>query len=162
PENGPIERWITARLYVADADTRLAQYVLLGVGGMRALRAIGVEPAVVHLNEGHAARAPPSLAAPAHAHGPPLGTARTDAAARPVFTAHTPVPAGNDSYPAAQVEKAIGRLCAQLGVAASAVIVRGRTHPADPDEEFGVTQAALRMSRAANGVSRRHGEVARE
>ena len=65
PENGPLERWITARLYVADPETRVAQYVLLGVGGVRALRALGIEPSVLHLNEGHAALAPFELAAPA-------------------------------------------------------------------------------------------------
>jgi glycogen phosphorylase len=161
PENGPMERWITARLYVADGDTRLAQYVLLGVGGIRALRAIGVEPAVVHLNEGHAALAPLELAAPALAEGDVLQKALEGARSRTVFTTHTPVPAGNDSYPPAQVEKAIGRLCRELGVEASEVIALGRTHPSNVKEEFGVTQAALRMSRAANGVSRRHGEVAR-
>jgi glycogen phosphorylase len=162
PENGPVERWITARLYVADADTRLAQYVLLGVGGIRALRAIGVEPQVVHLNEGHAALAPLELAAPLLREREALSRALEGARSRTVFTTHTPVPAGNDSYPAAQVEKAIGRLCTELGVDASEVIALGRTRPSNVKEEFGVTQAALRMSRAANGVSQRHGEVARE
>ncbi len=162
PENGLIERWITARLYVADADTRLAQYALLGVGGVRALRAVGVEPSVVHLNEGHAALAPLELAAPALRDGVPLDDALAGARARTVFTTHTPVPAGNDSYPAEQVEGAIGRYCEEVGVPLSDVIARGRTRPSSRNEEIGITQAALRLSRAANGVSRRHGEVARE
>jgi starch phosphorylase len=162
PENGPLERWITARLYVADADTRLAQYVLLGVGGIRALRALGVEPGVVHLNEGHAALAPLELAAPALRGGESLKDALAGARSRTVFTTHTPVPAGNDSYPTEQVQAAIGRLCEELGVPVSELIALGRTHPSEEGEEFGVTQAALRLSRAANGVSRRHGQVARE
>jgi len=78
-ENGPLERWITARLYEADGHTRLAQYVLLGVGGIRALRALGIEPGVVHLNEGHAALAPLELAAPALRAGESLESALADA-----------------------------------------------------------------------------------
>jgi glycogen phosphorylase len=162
PENEAIERWITARLYVADPETRLAQYVLLGVGGVRALRAIGIEPAVLHLNEGHAALAPFELAAPALRKRRSVRAALAGARARTVFTTHTPVPAGNDTYPAEQLERAIGRLSEQLRVPLSQLIALGRTRPDEEDEEFGVTQAALRMSRAANGVSRRHGEVARE
>ncbi len=103
PENGPLERWITARLYVADEHTRLAQYVLLGVGGVRALRALGIEPGVLHLNEGHAALAPLELAGQAVRTGEPWQAALEAARARTVFTTHTPVPAGNDSYPAEQV-----------------------------------------------------------
>jgi starch phosphorylase len=145
--NGPLERWITARLYEADARTRLAQYVLLGVGGMRALNALGIDPSVIHLNEGHAALAP--LASQNGAH------------ARTVFTTHTPVPAGNDSYPHEHVREALVKLRAELSLAEGEVIRLGRTNPEDEAEPFGVTQAALRMSRAANAVSRRHGEVAR-
>jgi starch phosphorylase len=79
-----------------------------------------------------------------------------------VFTTHPPVPAGNDSYPAAQVEAAAGRYCSEVGVPVAELIALGRTRPLDRTEEFGITQAALRLSRCANGVSRRHGEVARD
>jgi glycogen phosphorylase len=161
PENGPVERWITSRLYVADPETRLAQYVLLGIGGVRALRALGIEPGVLHLNEGHAALAPLELAAPALRAGGTLSLALDGARSDTAFTTHTPVSAGNDSYPPEQVERALGRLAAELGVPLSELIALGRTHPDDGGEEFGVTQAALRMSRATNGVSRRHGDVAR-
>ena len=162
PENGPIERWITARLYEADERIRLAQYVLLGIGGIRALRAMAIEPGVIHLNEGHAALAPLELARPALQAGEPLGEALRAARQRTVFTTHTPVPAGNDSYPPAQLAEALGRLESELGVAQDAILSLGRTHPDNHDEPFGVTQAALRMSRAANAVSRRHEQVARE
>jgi starch phosphorylase len=162
PENGALERWITARLYVADEHTRLAQYVLLGVGGVRALRALGIEPSVVHLNEGHAALAPLELASEAVRAGEPWQAALAAARARTVFTTHTPVPAGNDSYPAREVEVAIGRLASDLSCPVSDVIALGRTDPGDDGQPFGMTQAALRLSRAANAVSRRHGEVARE
>jgi starch phosphorylase len=171
PENDTVERWITARLYDADPDTRLSQYVLLGVGGMRALRALGIDPGVIHLNEGHAALAPLELAGAAGSAGESREAgsagesweARLAAArSRTVFTTHTPVPAGNDSYPASQVEAAIGALTAELGCDVASVIALGRTNPSDADEPFGVTQVALRLSRAANAVSRRHAEVARE
>jgi len=152
--NGPVERWITGRLYEADPTTRLAQYVLLGVGGIRALRALGIEPGVVHLNEGHAALAPLELAARG---GADLEHGRS----RTVFTTHTPVPAGNDCYPPEQVVHAIGRLAGELGRSAEDLIPLGRTDGGDSGEPFGITQAALRLSRAANGVSRRHGEVSR-
>src|SRR3954453_13701514 len=142
PENSRLARWISAQLYVGDPFTRLAQYVLLGVGGMRALRALGIDPSVVHLNEGHAAFV--SLE---------LGDDE-----RTVFTTHTPVPAGNDSYSAGEVVEAL----AGLDVDTDALVRNGRTHPDDDFEPVGVTQLALRTSRAANGVSRRHGEVARE
>ena len=162
PENGPLERWITTRLYVADERTRLSQYILLGVGGVRALRALGIEPAVVHLNEGHAALAPLELAGEGLRTGESLEHALRGAKSRTVFTTHTPVPAGNDTYPGDEVQQAIGRLAEELSTPVSDVIALGRTNPEDSDQPFGVTQAALRLSRAANAVSRRHGEVARE
>ena len=162
PENGPLERWITTRLYVADERTRLSQYILLGVGGVRALRALGFEPAVVHLNEGHAALAPLELAGEGRRTGESLQDALRAAKSRTVFTTHTPVPAGNDTYPGDEVQRAIGRLAEELSTPVSDVIALGRTNPEDSDQPFGVTQAALRLSRAANAVSRRHGEVARE
>ena len=161
PGNGPLERWITGRLYESDERIRLAQYVLLGAGGVRALNALGIEPGVIHLNEGHAALAPVQLAAQELHSGEALAAGIAAARERTVFTTHTPVPAGNDTYTAQQVKDAIGRLTGQLGVPVEEVIALGRTDPEDESEPFGVTQAALRMSRAANGVSRRHGEVAR-
>jgi starch phosphorylase len=160
-DNGPLERWITGRLYDADAETRFSQYVLLGVGGVRALRALGFGPSLLHLNEGHAALAPLELAAPDLRAGRPFDEALAAARERVVFTTHTPVPAGNDSYHREQVEAALDRLAAEHGVPASTVVALGRTHLDHEDEPFGVTQLALRLSRAANAVSQRHGEVAR-
>jgi glycogen phosphorylase len=164
PENEPLERWITGRLYDGDPQTRLAQYALLGVGGIRALRAMGYEPAVIHLNEGHAALAPLELAHEQAADGSEqsLDDALQRARLRTVFTTHTPVPAGNDTYSADEIESAIGRLSAELGCPIDQLTALGHDHGAEASAPFGVTQAALRMSRAANAVSRRHGEVARE
>jgi glycogen phosphorylase len=160
PLNTPLNRWITGRLYDGDPETRLAQYALLGVGGVRALRALGYEPSVIHLNEGHAALAPLELAR--DGYGDLLQDALARARARTVFTTHTPVPAGNDSYPPDQVEEVVGRLAVQLGSTPLDLIALGRDQADDPWSPFGVTQAALRMSRAANAVSRRHAEVARD
>ena len=158
PENDLTAKWITSRLYIGEPDARLAQYVLLGVGGVRALAAMGIEPALLHLNEGHAAFI--SLEA-ARANGATLEAGLEAARARTIFTTHTPVPAGNDTYPAGQVVDALGGLTASLGVDPMEIIRLGRTRPDDDGEDFGVSQFALRTSRAANGVSRRHGEVAR-
>jgi starch phosphorylase len=160
PQNTPLDRWITGRLYDSDPQTRLAQYALLGVGGVRALRALGYEPGVVHLNEGHAALAPLELAR--DGDGDSLQAALGRARERTVFTTHTPVPAGNDSYPPDQVEEVVGRLAVQLGCSGKQLVALGRDQADDPWSPFGVTQAALRMSRASNAVSRRHGEVARD
>jgi starch phosphorylase len=163
PENSVGDRWITSRLYVGDPEVRLWQYALLGVGGVRALHALGVDPGVVHLNEGHAALAGLELARAATAEGG-VGAEEAMAAARErtVFTTHTPVPAGNDAYPADQIAGALAPLARDLGIGLDALLARGRTHPDEAAEPFGVTQFALRASRSANGVSARHGEVARE
>ena len=164
PENDQLQSWITGRLYDGDPQTRLAQYALLGVGGIRALRAMGYEPGVIHLNEGHAALAPLELARgdAGRSSGCSLDEALEQARRRTVFTTHTPVPAGNDSYPAAEIETAVGRLAEELGCSVNELVALGRNDAEDDAAPFGVTQAALRMSRASNAVSRRHGEVARE
>ncbi len=161
PENGSVARWISSRLYTGTRDMRLAQYALLGVGGMRALRAMGIDPSVVHLNEGHASFASLELARGEVASGAALDDALAAARTRTVFTTHTPVPAGNDTYEADQVTESFGALAGELGLDLDRAIQLGRSRPDDDGEPFGVTQFALRTSRAANGVSRRHGEVAR-
>ncbi len=162
PENRQLERWITSQLYVADPVTRLSQYVLLGVGGMRALGAMGIEPGLVHLNEGHAAFAVLELARGERARGVPVEDALETARQRTVFTTHTPVPAGNETYACNQVIRALGELPGELGLDPEALLRLGRSHPEDGGEPFGMTVFSLRMSRSANGVSRRHGAVARE
>jgi starch phosphorylase len=159
PENSRLDRWITSRLYVGDPDTRLAQYVLLGVGGVRVLRALGIEPGLVHLNEGHAALAPLELARTAVQEGAVAADAIAAARQRTVFTTHTPVAAGNDTYDCPAVRTALGSLPASLGLSPDEVCALGETGPGE--DRVGVTQLGLRLSRAANGVSRRHGEVAR-
>jgi starch phosphorylase len=168
PENDPLQRWITGRLYDGDPQTRLSQYALLGVGGIRALRAMGIDPSVIHLNEGHAALAPLELGREAATGSDAFASLVQRARARTVFTTHTPVPAGNDSYSPAEIDDVLGAIAAQLGASPDELVGLGRNAPrdgdggGDPNAAFGVTQAALRLSRGANAVSRRHGEVARE
>jgi starch phosphorylase len=162
PENGRLERWITSQLYVGDPVTRLAQYALLGIGGVRALTALGVEPAVVHLNEGHGAFAALELARAEVARGASLDDALQRARERTVFTTHTPIAAGNETFATTDVLRMLGGVIRELGADREQIVRLGRQRPDDAIEPFGLTQFGLRMSRAANGVSRRHGEVARE
>jgi len=162
PENGLLERWITSQLYVGDPVTRLSQYALLGVGGIRALAAMGIEPSLVHLNEGHAAFAVLELARQEVACGATIEEALDAARRRTVFTTHTPVGAGNETYSREDVAATLGGVIAELGADPEAIVRLGRQHPPDAGEPFGVTQFSLRMSRAANAVSSRHERVARE
>ena len=162
PENSRVARWITTRLYDSDPGTRLAQYVLLGCGGAAALRALGITPSILHMNEGHAAFAALEMTRPAFEQGSDFASAFEDVRRRTVFTTHTPVPAGNDTYPADQVRAALAPVANSLGTSGDEIVGLGRTRPEDEHEPFGVTQLALRASRAANGVSRRHGAVSRE
>jgi len=161
PENQPTDRWITSRLYASDRDTRLAQYALLGLGGVRALRLLGIEPSLLHLNEGHAACAPLEWAATRVAAGQGFDQAMKEARERTVFTTHTPVPAGNETYSPEELERVFPDLHERLGTDRETLLALGRQNGTDPNEPFGITALGLRASRAANGVSKRHGQVAR-
>ena len=129
PENGRLERWITSQLYVADPITRLSQYALLGVGGVRALAALGIEPALVHLNEGHAAFAVLELARREVARGASVEAALEAARQRTVFTTHTPVAAGNETYSREDVIDTVGGVVAELGVDPEAARATGPLPP---------------------------------
>ena len=161
PGNDPIDRFITSQLYVGDRTYRLMQYVLLGLGAVRALRALGVEPALYHFNEGHPAMAALELLREPLARGEPPERALGEVRRRIVFTTHTPVAAGNETYQPAEIEAVLAAFLRQLGPAGSVVLELGRAPGAHPTHPFGMTDLALRTSGAANGVSRRHGEVAR-
>lgn len=160
--NGPLDRWLTARLYVGDRQIRLAQYALLGIGGVRALRALGIEPGLLHLNEGHAAFAVLELVREQVAAGRPPEQALAAARERTVFTTHTPLPAGNETFPEEALRRDLGDLPEEYGLDWQQVLRLGRLNPDDAGEPFGLSPFALRTSRAANGVSRLHGRVARE
>jgi starch phosphorylase len=119
-----------------------------------------IDPAVLHLNEGHAALAPLELAREEVVAGVPSGEAIEAARRRTVFTTHTPVPAGNESFFPDEVLKLLGSFPAELGLGPKELLDLGRIRP-EEDEPFGVTVLGLRLSRRAGGVSRRHGQVAR-
>jgi starch phosphorylase len=155
PENDTLERWISGRLYVGDPSIRLEQYALLGVGGMRALRELGLAPDVIHVNEGHGAFAPLELARHHIADGGSVDEAIARARQATVFTTHTPVPAGNEAYPTTEVFDVLGE---GFSGWRERIADLGRV---DSSDEIGMTSLGLRLSRTAVGVSRRHGEIAR-
>jgi starch phosphorylase len=161
-ENHPIDRWITARLYIGDRHTRLAQYAVLGVGGVRALTKLGIKPGIVHLNEGHAALSGFERIRALIAEGRSFEDALAAVRAETVFTTHTPVAAGNEWYSPDEVEPVLGQFVNRVGIAPSEFYDLGRLAPGNASEPISITPLALRMSHASNAVSRRHGEVARE
>jgi starch phosphorylase len=162
PENDQVQRWYTARLYEGDRALRLAQYALLGIGGVLVLDALGIEPGVFHLNEGHPALAALELAAREVAEDASFEDALARVRERFVFTTHTPVPAGNETYSADELLAVVPDLPGRLGVDVGTFLGLFRTDPSDEEEPPGMTQLALRVSRGRNGVSRLHGEVARD
>jgi starch phosphorylase len=161
PENSPVGRWITSRLYDSNREIRLAQYAVLGLGGVRALSALGIRPSVYHLNEGHPALGVFELLSQVQAQA---GGVAVDAwrAVRNqvVFTTHTPVPAGNETYQRSEVMAMLGRI-ADLATDREQFLSMGRIDPHNTGQPMGLTALALRTSRHANAVSQRHGEVAR-
>ncbi|MBW3657423.1 MAG: alpha-glucan family phosphorylase [Actinobacteria bacterium] len=163
--NDPADRWITARLYDANRDVRLAQYTVLGLGAIRALRAIGIEPGLVHLNEGHGALSVLELATAGadgdHGAGTDLASAVAASRDRVVFTTHTPVAAGNETYEPWRVVTVLEQLPRRFGTDQKALLSLGRVDPDEHESEAGMTPLALRAARHVNAVSRRHGEVAR-
>ena len=164
-ENMPLQRWVSSRLYEGNSSIRLAQYALLGVGAVRALEAMGITPSLYHLNEGHAALATlavaSSLSGAAGTQGAHCGDAIEQARSKFVFTTHTPVPAGNETYSREEVTTVLGRLFDSLGFDVHEVLALGRMHPADAAEQTGLTPLAIRGSRSTNAVSQRHGAIAR-
>jgi starch phosphorylase len=163
PENIETDRWVTGHLYGGDRETRIVQEMLLGIGGVRLLRKLGISPCVFHLNEGHSAFLTLELARElVQAEQQPLPVAIERVKRQCVFTTHTPVAAGNDEFDASLVTRAFGaEYLKQLGLAEDEFLALGRVDPANKNERYGLTPLAIRMSRSTNGVSRKHGEVSR-
>ena len=162
PNNAPEDRELTAKLYQGDSDVRIRQEILLGVGGMRALRAMGANPTVLHLNEGHSAfalverlrelREGTDLSFEAA-----LETVRAGA----VFTTHTPVPAGHDEFDPQQVAHHLGAYLGESNIETNRMMEIGQYPGGDPASPFCMTILALRGAAWRNGVSQLHGEVTR-
>jgi len=160
-ENSPRQRFITARLYDGNRQIRLAQYGLLGVGGIRVLDALGIKPGIIHMNEGHPATATLELVRREVSHGASFDDACAQVKQRVVFTTHTPVPAGNETYSTDEIISVFPDVAAQLGTDMNRLLGLGRTDPQNPNEPPGMTALAIRMSRSINGVSKIHGSVSR-
>jgi len=163
PANPPGHREITSELYGGDADLRLRQEIVLGIGGWRLLGALGIKPDVCHLNEGHAAFALLERARSFMQEvRQPFALALAATRAGNLFTTHTAVAAGFDRFPRGLMEKYLTRYAQdELGIPLRDLLALGRTNANDADEPFNMAYLAMRGSGAVNGVSRLHGRVSR-
>src|SRR4029078_4104453 len=164
PENVETDRWVTGHLYGGDRETRIVQEMLLGIGGVRLLRTLGIKPHVFHLNEGHSAFLTLELAREViQTEGRSMAEATERVRAQCVFTTHTPVAAGNDEFDAALVSRCFGSTyLRELGLSQEEFLGLGRVNAKNSAERFGLTPLAIRMCRSTNGVSKKHGEVSRD
>ena len=160
PQNSAPDRALCSRLYGGDKETRIAQEVVLGVGGVRALRALGLKPTCWHMNEGHAGFMAIERLRELVASGVPLAKAKTRVAQTTVFTTHTPVPAGNEVFRNDLVLAYLPSMANDMGLERAEFLALGRQAGA-PDDIFAMSPLALRLSAHANGVSKLHGAVAR-
>src|SRR5277367_2501352 len=162
PENEQHFRDLTLRVYGGDSTTRIMQEILLGIGGTRLLRTLGVQPSTFHMNEGHAAFLTLELIREKMVAGKSYSDALIATKAECHFTTHTPVEAGHDRFTPALMDYALQSYRMLLTVPWPDIMGLGRVNPADANEPFCMTVLALKVSRAANGVSQLHGEVSRE
>ncbi len=160
--NSPEDLDTTSRLYGGDARTRIRQELLLGVGGFRALKAMGITPGVLHLNEGHSGFAVfEAIRTRMEEEGLDFYAAASQIPREVIFTTHTPVPAGHDRFSADLIEEHLGPLREQLGISHENLMGFGREHPTDYGEPFCMTVLGLKLARRVNAVSSLHGEVSR-
>jgi len=160
--NAPQDRELTSRLYGGDSRFRIRQELLLGVGGFRALKAMGITPSVLHLNEGHSGFAVlEAIHNRMEEEGLDFSRAVPRVSREVVFTTHTPVPAGHDRFDAGLIEEQLGPLRDSLGISHEWLMSLGRENPNDSGESFCMTVLGLKLARRANAVSALHGEVSR-
>jgi starch phosphorylase len=159
-ENHPEDRTLLNQLYAGGPDLRLRQEWLLGVGGVRVLRALGVDPAAWHANEGHAAFMMLERVRELVAAGAPFAEAVSKVRATTIFTTHTPVPAGHDAFDPEQLMACTGPIWESMGIEREAMVRLGLQDGVS-DPRFQMTVLALRLSGRVNGVSERHGQVSR-
>jgi starch phosphorylase len=160
--NSPTDRELTSRLYINDLDLRISQEIILGIGGVRALRLLGYQPDVWHMNEGHSAFMALERARELVAAGKTFETAAEQVRASTVFTTHTPVPAGSDEFPHWLIDKYFTQLWPQLGLDREQFINLARHLQPWGAETFSMPILALRHAGKRNGVSELHGQVARK
>jgi starch phosphorylase len=163
PENSPEDRGIGSRLYGGDLETRMKQELLLGVGGVHALAALGINPTVYHMNEGHSAfLSLERIRRVMEEKRVSFAEARELTSAGNAFTTHTPVPAGNDRFPPELLLKYLAPYCIALGISDQELLGLGRENPKDRSEPFCMTVLALKLAAKRNGVSALHGQVSRK
>jgi len=162
PENDRVDRPITGQLYGGDMEMRIKQEIVLGIGGVRALEAMGIEPNVCHMNEGHSAfLALERVRKLIERHNLSFDEARQAAAASHVFTTHTPVPAGIDRFPPEMVQRYFKQYCPALRLDQEGLLALGRENVFQKNEFFSMAILAIRMADWYNGVSKLHGKVSR-
>lgn len=160
--NSPQDRELTSRLYGGDTRTRIRQELVLGIGGVKALRAMGITPGAYHLNEGHSAFAPLEVIHERMIdNGLCFDEALREVAQCTVFTTHTPVPAGHDRFDAGLIDEHLGPTREKLGISHDQLMGLGRVEPQNNEESFCMTVIGLKLSRRANAVSSLHGVVSR-
>jgi len=160
--NAPEDRELTSRLYGGDGRIRIRQELLLGVGGFRALKAMGITPGVLHLNEGHSGFAVlEAIRSRMEEEGVGFNQAVPRVSREVAFTTHTPVPAGHDRFDGGLIEEHLGPLRDALGLSHESLMGLGRENPGNSGEQFCMTVLGLRLARRANAVSALHGEVSR-
>src|ERR1035438_5009135 len=160
--NAPEDLELTSRLYGGDGRTRIRQELLLGVGGFRALKAMGISPGALHLNEGHSGFAVfEAIRNRMQEEGVDFNTASSHIPREVIFTTHTPVPAGHDRFNADLMEEHLGPLQEDLKISQDTLMGFGREDPSNRHEQFCMTVLGLKLSRRANAVSSLHGEVSR-
>jgi starch phosphorylase len=159
-ENAPWDRELSARLYSGGIETRIQQEIILGIGGVRALRALGIQPTVWHLNEGHAAFVALQRIREFIEQGRSFDDALEEVKRSTVFTTHTPVPAGHDAFPFHLVEKHLAGTWGEIGEHRRSFLALGEYNNGS-GSQFNMTALALRTSAFVNGVSALHGEVTR-
>ncbi len=162
PENEQHFRDLTLRVYGGDSTTRVMQEMLLGIGGVRLMRALGLQPSTFHMNEGHAAFLTFELIREKMAAGKTFPAALAESRTECVFTTHTPVEAGHDRFSPELMEYAMQRFRAHSSAPFAELLSLGRVNPENAHEPFCMTVVALKVSRAANAVSELHGQVSRE
>jgi glycogen phosphorylase len=158
--NVPDDRHLCARLYTADQEQRIQQEIVVGIGGVRALRALGINPSVWHANEGHSAFMTLERVREEIERGATFAEALRKVRATTVFTTHTPVPAGHDVFPASLVEKYFRRYWESLGISRETFLELGR-QGGTGDQTFNMTVLALKMADHRNAVSQLHGKISR-
>jgi starch phosphorylase len=160
--NSANSRLITANLYGGDNEMRIRQEIMLGIGGLRALRRIGLEPAVCHMNEGHAAfMALERIRQLVVEKGLSFGDALEATKAGNIFTIHTPVAAGNDEFTDELMDKYFSSYIPSLGISEKEFMSLGKVSKSDSKESFKMPVLAIRLSSCRNGVSKLHGEISR-